>query len=233
MGILKDRKKATILKFFKTIPKNLRDTIVSVCSDLYDGFINSAKEVFGKNIRIVIDRFHVAKLYRKVVDTIRKQEMRRLKKCLTEKKYAELKGLMWAIRKAKPELSEEEKSLLKKVFKLSPKLKKVYDFSNELTDIFDTKTTRNGGIRRLKNWMKRVRESGISSFNTFLSTLGKRTEEIANYFISRESSGFVEGFNNRLKVLKRRCYGIVDRIHLFRRISLDIGNTHPEPVFIY
>ena len=32
------------------------------CSDMYDGFINAAKEVFGDKVKIIIDRFHVAKL---------------------------------------------------------------------------------------------------------------------------------------------------------------------------
>ena len=47
-------------------------------------------------------------------------------------------------------------------------------------------------------------------------------EEITNYFIRRESPGFVEGFNNRLKVLKRRCYGLFNLHHLFQRIYLDL-----------
>ena len=47
-------------------------------------------------------------------------------------------------------------------------------------------------------------------------------EEITNYLIYRENSGFIEGFNNRVKVRKRRCYGIFDLKHLFQRISLDL-----------
>lgn len=80
LGVLKDRKKATIVAFFKSIPKRLKKTVKSVCSDFYEGFINAAKEVFGKRITIVIDRFHLAKLYRKGVDTLRKKEMKHLKK---------------------------------------------------------------------------------------------------------------------------------------------------------
>lgn len=80
LGVLKDRKKATIIAFFKSIPKRLKMTVKSICSDFYEGFINAAKEVFGKGISIVIDRFHLAKLYRKGVDKLRKQEMKRLKK---------------------------------------------------------------------------------------------------------------------------------------------------------
>src|SRR5215510_14415419 len=39
--------------------------------DMYEGFVNAAKEVFGKRVKIVIDRFHVAKLYRRGVDRLR------------------------------------------------------------------------------------------------------------------------------------------------------------------
>jgi transposase len=220
------------LKFFKSIPKELRKTVTTVCSDLYDGFINAAIEVFGKNIRIVVDRFHVSKLYRKAVDNVRKQELKRLKKALNEKEYAQLKNAMWVLRKAKSELSNKEKLLLIILFKHSEKLKKVYELSNDLTDIFETQTTRNGGIRRLRNWIRSVQNNDITSFNTFVKTLSKRMKEIANYFVKRESSGFVEGLNNRIKVLKRRCYGIVDRVYLFRRISLDMGNQYTLPLLI-
>ena len=49
----------------------------------------------------------------------------------------------------------------------------------------------------------------------------KYKNELVNYFRRRETSGFVEGFNNKIKVLKRRCYGIFDEKSLFRRLFLD------------
>ena len=42
-----------------------------------------------------------------------------------------------------------------------------------------------------------------------------------DYFKERNSSGFVEGFNNRIKVLTRRCYGLGNAKRLFQRIKLD------------
>jgi transposase len=39
-----DRKKDTVKKFLKTIPKKLRKTIKAVCSDMYEGFIKAAFE---------------------------------------------------------------------------------------------------------------------------------------------------------------------------------------------
>ena len=50
--------------FLKTIPDSLKQTLRWVCTDMYEGYINASKEVFGQRIRVVIDRFHVAKLYR-------------------------------------------------------------------------------------------------------------------------------------------------------------------------
>nr|CAA6829627.1 MAG: Unknown protein [uncultured Thiotrichaceae bacterium] len=79
-GVLQGRKKETVKVFLQSIPKRLKQTIVSVCSDLYAGFLNAVREVLGQRMRIVVDRFHVARLYRKGLETLRKQEMRRLKK---------------------------------------------------------------------------------------------------------------------------------------------------------
>ncbi len=55
LAVLEDRTKKTVKKFLKTIPSTLRKTIVAVCSDMYDGFINAAKEAL-KGVRIVVDR---------------------------------------------------------------------------------------------------------------------------------------------------------------------------------
>jgi len=46
--------------------------------------------------------------------------------------------------------------------------------------------------------------------------------EITNYFSRRETSGFVEGLNNKIKVIKRRCYGIYNLGRLCRHIWLDV-----------
>ena len=78
LGILKDRKKETVKDFLFSITSELRDTIENVCTDLYDGYINSAREVLGEKVTIIADRFHVTRLYRKVVDQLRKKEMTRL-----------------------------------------------------------------------------------------------------------------------------------------------------------
>ena len=100
LGVLPDRKKATVKTFLSRIPPRVRQTIHSVCTDMYEGFVNAAKEVFGKRVKIVIDRFHVAKLYRRGLDSLRKYECKRLKQELSEEAYGQFKGAMWALRKS-------------------------------------------------------------------------------------------------------------------------------------
>jgi transposase len=55
-----------------------------------------------------------------------------------------------------------------------------------------------------------------------VTTLDNWCGKINNYFIRRETSGFVEGLNNKIKVIKRRCYGIYNLGRLFQHIWLDV-----------
>ena len=218
---LKGREKKTLVDFLKTIPKGLQDTVKEVCTDLYEGFINAVEEVLPQ-AKIVADRFHVTKLYRAAVDALRKTELKALKGALTKEQYAGLKGVLWALRKRSEHLAPEEHALLDRLFAVSPLLRKAYNLREKLTRIFDKDHSKQSGRRAIRRWMAQVRDSGLECFDTFLSTLEKRMDLITNYFISRSSSGWVEGLNNKIKVLKRRSYGVKNLGNLFRRIWLDL-----------
>jgi transposase len=112
--------------------------------------------------------------------------------------------------------------LLAHIFEQSPVLGQAYVFRNQLTKIFDQDVTRVQGKRLLNGWAVRVGHSKIRCFDSFIKTLMARKDEISNYFLGRHSSGFVEGMNNKIKVIKRRCYGIINTDNLFRRIYLDL-----------
>jgi len=77
--------------------------------------------------------------------------------------------------------------------------------------------------RKIKGWMRRVKNTGLNCFDSFLKTLATHMEIITNYFINRYTSGFVEGLNNKIKVIKRRCYGMTNISRLFQRICLDLN----------
>ena len=221
LAVLGDRKKETVVNFFASIPIRLRNTIRRVCTDMYLGFVNAAKEQLPR-AHIIIDRFHVARAYRHCADRVRRVELKLLKQNLSKKEYARLKGAMWAFRKSPQQINDEEWELLQRLFTYSPKMKEAYILREELTEIFDRLYDPKGAKCAIRAWCKRVRQSQISQFTSFLHTIETWLEQIANYFIERLTSSFVEGFNNRVKVLKRRCYGIFDVDRLFQRLTLDI-----------
>lgn len=222
IGVLEDRKKETVRKFFMSIPKHLRKTVRVFCTDLYDGFINAAKEFFGRKIRIVADRFHVAKLYRKGLDDLRKKEMKRLKKVLPREEYKSFKTVMWVLRKNVDDLTEADLEIIKKLKPHAPELVTAYLLCLTLTNIFKSSINKEQARYQLRGWKGLVRKFGIECFDSFLNTMEKRMEEITNYFVERQSSGFVEGLNNKIKVIKRRCYGIINRNHFFQRLFIDL-----------
>jgi transposase len=221
LGVLAYRKKETVKAFLASIPSKLRGTIRTVCSDLYEGYLQAVHEVLPK-ARQVIDRFHVAKLYRQAADDLRKSELKRLRKTLSEADYRQLKGSLWAFRKHEDDLDPKERVILNRLFAHSPALEQAYTLREQLTAIFEQPPYKNDAKRALRAWEAQVTESGLTCFDGFLKTLHRYWEPITNYFVDLLTSGFVEGFNNKLKVLKRRCYGITNLGHLFQRIFLDL-----------
>ncbi len=222
LTVLPNRKKKTVKKFLRSIPQRLRQTIHTVCLDMWAHYIAAVEEVFGDEVDITVDRYHVAKKYREAADKLRKKELSRLKKELPEAQYKELKGIMWTYRKKVADLSPDEAELLKRFFAHSPEAEKAYNLREDLTAIFEQPLSKKEATEKIKAWCQLVKESGLTCFEAFLTTLDNHLDYITNYFIKRLNSGFVEGFNNKIKIIKRRCYGIFNVDHLFQRIFLDL-----------
>jgi transposase len=221
VAVLADRKKETVAAFLRTIPEPLRHTIERACTDMYEGFVNALTEEIP-GVEIVIDRFHVARAYRDCADTVRQKELTRLKRALPKAEYAQITGAMWPFRKRPEDLEPQEWERLERLFTYSPKIEAAYHLREDLTDLFERDYTKAGAKCAIRAWCTRVRQSGLAEFESVLGTLDRWMDEITNYFQGRQTSGVVEGFNNRVKVLKRRCYGLFNVGRLFQRLTLDL-----------
>jgi len=219
LTVLADRKKDTVLDFLNSIPVHLKETIEAACVDMYDAFTLAIKEALPA-VEVVVDRFHVAKLLGKSVDDLRKRELRRLKTELPEEDYKELKGSMWPCRSLSA--IEGENQALTKLLSFSPDLKQARELRIELTEIFNNVDNEHGGRVALGKWRAKVQRSDLNCFDSFLGTLKKWKREIGNHFVNFDSSGFVEGLNNKIMVLKRRCFGLGSAPSLLRRLKIDM-----------
>lgn len=223
LAVLDGRKKATIKGFLKEIPIKLRKTIIAVCVDMYNGYISAAKEIFKDKVLIVVDRFHVAKLYRAELDKFRQKTLKQLRQELTTRQYKQIIGATRILRRTNECLTEDEKKIVTLLFSYAPELMEAYALAIKLTQTFNAHLSKEDALVKFKEWITLISKSKLSCFNKFIKTLGKWKNEIANYFVNRHTSAFVEGLNNKIKVLKRRCYGIYNLKHFFQRLFLDLS----------
>ncbi len=221
LAVLPDRTKETVRTWLETIPAVTRPHIHTVCTDMWEAYVAAVREILPQ-ATIVIDRFHVAQHYRDGADTLRKQEVKRLRHELSKDDAKVLEKTLWPFRKRASALDVDEQERLKALFAYSPQLKAAYEFREQLTTIFDTARSKAAALRQIRTWRRKVEASALTCFDPFLKLLDTWLDLIANYFRHRQNSGFVEGLNNKLKVLKRRCFGIYNLGHLFQRITLDL-----------
>ena len=221
IAVLPDRLKTTVHQFLESIPDHLIKTVKTVCTGMYDGFVQATVETFGNKV-VALDRYHVSKLYRELLDKLRIQEMNHLKSELSSEEYAKPEGVMWIIRKNHDCLSKDDKVKLEVLFIHSPNLHKAHSYALKLTYIFNTKSSRKSGLSKINRWITNIKKSGVHCFDKFIGTLQKYKSSIINYFKARKNSGFVEGLTNKIKVAKRRCYGFFKIESLFQRLQVNL-----------
>ena len=221
LAVLPDRTKATLVTWLQAVPPEVRHQIRTVCTDMWEAYVTAVREVLP-HACIVIDRFHVAQHYRDCADTLRKQELKRLRKELPQEEADQIKDTMWPFRKRWADLEPDEQERLTRLFEQAPRLRQAYELREALTTIFDTARSKAEGIQQIKRWRQQVEASGVACFDPFLTLLDAWLDLIGNYFHQRQTSSFVEGLNNKIKVLKRRCFGLFNLRHLFQRITLDL-----------
>jgi transposase len=137
LGIIEGKGKASIEAFLSSIPKKKRKTITAVCVDMCDNYIGAVSSVLSRDIPIVIDRFHVAKLYRKSIAKLRSQELERLRKELTKETYQSLRPAIKILISKQEHYNKKEKEILLPLFKLSPAIKAAYRLARKLTIIYN------------------------------------------------------------------------------------------------
>lgn len=203
LDLLEDRSKDFIIRYFNQKGEAFCNQIVLFCSDLWEGYLNAAKEVFP-NAMLVTDRFHFFTKLQDCVDVCRRY---------FRKKYPkdkELINLKWVLLKNEVDLSVEERDLLKKVFAKEEYrlLRETYDSKNGFRDILERHIDQKMANSEIQKW---VDGNKLNRFVAhFLEFYERWKEYILNYFRGRYHTSLIEGINNKIKSIKRRAYGFAN-----------------------
>lgn len=120
--------------------------------------------------------------------------------------------------KAEERLTTSQKSQLNALLMAHPALKQAWALKEGFR-LWYRSTSREGAGKGLSLWESAVKE-GPEAFRSVLPMLKNWREEILNYFDYPYTNGFVEGKNNRIKVIKRVAYGYRNSDNFRQRILL-------------
>lgn len=94
------------------------------------------------------------------------------------------------------------------LFERFPDLKRAYELSLELSNIFTNTTEKIYGLTRLAKWHEKVRQSGFKSFNTVARSIENHYKTIVNYFDNRSTNASAESFNAKIKAFRAQFRGV-------------------------
>ncbi len=105
-----------------------------------------------------------------------------------------------------------------------PELKRLYDLKVKFQEIFDHTRKAERADAKLKVWEKKVAELGSRHMDKFLKTFNNWREWMLNYFVSKKvTNAFVEGMNNKIKLIKRVGYGCGNKANFRRKVLVECG----------
>lgn len=197
--------------------------VEEVTCDMWEGYANAATEVFGANVRVTIDRFHVMKIFQEQLTGARRE----IQRSMSKEQAKELKGTRWLWVKNWENLTKDEQTELEELKKRFPALKQLAEQRENLRAIFEDGSikTAEEGERRLAGWMEQAKLLGLKGIEAFSKTLTNWLGKIANYFVTRSSNGRTEGFNHALRAILWRAYGMSN----FANFRLRVLQRHGQP----
>ncbi|MEL4023580.1 ISL3 family transposase [Lysinibacillus endophyticus] len=226
IDVLPNRRLQTI----KTYLQKYGQEVEIVVMDMNGSFKTAVQQALGKPI-IVADRFHYCRYIHWALDEVR----RKVQKEMHAYDRKKSKKMRFVLHKNSDNLSEEERWYLNRYLALSSELKQAYELKEAFKQWF-TESKRRENIQEVKSGLeafyRKVEEVGIPSFLKSIQTLKNWQNEILNSFVFGYSNGFLEGINNKSKVLKRNAYGFrkyehfkakILLGHLYKKIELYVG----------
>jgi transposase len=194
-------------------PKKTKKIQLAVM-DMWKAFEKSTKKN-APGAAILYDKFHVIRHLADALDKVRKMEYFRL----SGKDRSYIKGQKYTLLSNRENLTLDGNKALKKLLKANKRLNAAYLLKESFGQLWSYQAE--GWARRFfQNWKNALKWQRLKPYEKFAEMIERHWDGIAAY--SRQgnkvSLGFVEGLNNKIRVIQRRAYGLRDEDYLRLKI---------------
>ena len=209
-----DRSEASMAEFYAWLGENKASGIRIAVMDMWKPFTNATRK-HAPQAAILYDKFHIMRHLGEAIDKVRKTEYARLSG--KDRRY--IKGQKYTLLSRRENLDLDGRRALKTLLAANKRLSTAYLLKEQFGQLWDYE--REGWARRFfENWKASLKWQRLEPYEKFARMIERHWGGIAAYCRpeNKVSLGFVEGLNNKIRVLQRRAYGIKDEEYLRLKI---------------
>jgi transposase len=209
-----DRSEASMGQFYASLGARKSSRLRLAVMDMWKPF-RLATAAHAPQAAILFDKFHIMRHLGDALDAVRKAEYRRL--AGRGKRY--IKGLKYTLLSRWENLRLDGRRALKALFAANKRLNIAYLLKESFGQLWSYQ--REGWARRFfENWRSSLKWQRLGPFEKFAAMIERHWDGIAAYCRpeNKVSLGFVEGLNNKIRVIQRRAYGLPDENYLRLKI---------------
>jgi len=223
----KGRKAKVLNKYYESLGEENCQRIESVSLDGAKTYISSSKK-HAVNALIVLDRFHATKKVNDAIDQVRKNELRKARK-REDKELIELTNCKqrFILLKNKSKRTARQSATLDYLCDINKPIYKGMILKDKFLEIYNLKSE-DEAITHIYEWIDDALESDLKPFEEIAWSIVEKIEYILNWFVMKRSSAISEGFNNKIKRLKRMAYGYKDIDYFRLKIHQHCGYLNPR-----
>lgn len=209
-----DRSEASMQQFYDWLGEKKAHGVRLAVMDMWKPF-RKATEARAPQAAILFDKFHVMRHLNDALDQVRKSEYARLSG--QDRRY--IKGQKYTLLSHRENLDLDGRKALKTLLAANRRLNTAYLLKESFGQLWSYE--REGWARRFfENWKASLRWQRLKPYEKFAGMIERHWEGISAYCRpeNKVSLGFVEGLNNKIRVIQRRAYGLRDEEYLRLKI---------------
>jgi len=209
-----DRSEASMGQFYDALGQKKSARIRLAVMDMWKPFRN-ATAAHAPQAAILFDKFHVLRHLGEALDQVRKSEYARL----TGKHRRFIKGQKYTLLSHRENLSLEGRKSLQLLLAANKRLNSAYLLKESFGQLWSYQSEA-WARRFFERWRESLKWQRLAPYEKFAEMIDRHWDGIAAYCKpeNKVSLGFVEGLNNKIRVIQRRAYGLRDEEYLRLKI---------------